>query len=383
MNSKDELVARAAKHTFEDMPLCIGPQPTTSNPRNLPDTFPLTLMTDSVAGKIEQIKTLGLSELLDYAYQLGIEMGTPTADTELGANYAQDFLGFIKAETSEVGRALEIGAGVGYISDQLIKMGWETDSLEPGKGYEKCWKEYGLTVINEFFPSVKVEGPYNLIVFYAVLEHIADVSSFLRSVSHCLAKDGVVILAVPDCSIEIESGDPSMLMHEHYQYFTPMSLVRALQAGGYEAHAQPSSYGRSIFAHARLKTSNVVIDKPSPEENLAVKEYLDKVSEISKKFSTILEKSIGKGAVGVYCPARALPILSKDIIVRFFDDSISLHGKYYPPFQSVIESRNDLIERPVDVLFIMSWTFGKQLARELGSLLPRTTIYTMDKFSKL
>ena len=95
------------KRTFDQMPLCIGPQPTANNPRDFPNTFPLRLMTDSVAGTIKQINTLDLEKMLERAYQLGIEMGTPTADTELGADYAQDFLGFMQTEISKVGRALE------------------------------------------------------------------------------------------------------------------------------------------------------------------------------------------------------------------------------------------------------------------------------------
>lgn len=379
LNSKDERVARIVKHTFDQFPLCIGPQASAKNPRDLPDTFPFRLMTDSVAGKIEQINTDDLDELLERAYQLGIEMGTPTANTALGADYAQDFLEFIQSKATKVGRALEIGAGVGYISDQLIKTGWAIDSIEPGKGYEEYWQKYGLNVINDFFPSPKTQGPYDLVVFYAVLEHISDVGSFLRAVSTCLAEDGVVVLAVPDCSIEIESGDPSMLLHEHYQYFTPTSLARALQAGGYVAETQASGYGRSIYASAKLKNEKTVVDDPDPEEVSTINSYLSKVDEVTDGFQRMLKEAFEKGTVGIYCPARALPILSQDVTVRFFDDSTSLHGKYYPPFRSIIESRKDMLNRPVDVLFIMSWTFGDRLAKELGPQLPHTTIYTMSQ----
>ena len=365
------------KRTFDQMPLCIGPQPTAKNPPNLPNTLPLKLKIDSVAGKIEQVNTPELEKLLERAYQFGIEMGTPTANTELGTDYAQDFLGFIQSEISKIGRALEIGAGVGYISSQLIKMGWDTDSIEPGKSYEKYWEIYGLNVINEFFPSRKAKGSYELIVFYTVLEHIHNVDSFLRSVSEYLSKEGVVVLAVPNCTTEIESGDPSMLLHEHYQYFTPSSLSRTLQTAGYEANIQSSSYGRSIYASARLKKGKVVVDSPSPEEISIINAYPRKVDELINCFSSMLKRALKNGSVGIYCPARALAFLPQVISVRFFDDSSSLHGKYYPPFQSMIESREDLLANPVETLFIMSWTFGDRLARDLAPQLPRSKIYTM------
>lgn len=59
-----------------------------------------------------------------------------------------------------------------------------------------------------------------------------------------------------------------------------------------------------------------------------------------------------------------------------------------PPFREIlanyllhirpsIESREDLLTSPVETLFIMSWTFGDRLARDLAPQLLRSKIYTM------
>ncbi len=305
-------------------------------------------------------------------------MGTPTSDFDLGAEYARDFLEFLQKTSPDGNRALEIGAGIGYLSFELNKSGWHTDSIEPGQGYRKYWEKYGLKVINEFFPSDKAQGPYDLIFFYAVLEHIPVIESFLRQVTEHLSPEGVVVLAVPDCSSEIEAGDPSMILHEHYHYFTSTSLRRNLLAAGLNPHIQNSGYGRSIYAIARPIEGDTAFEAPSSDEILVLKSYPEKVEKLKKYFTSRLYLALKKGSVGIYCPARALSLLPADIPVRFFDDACDLHGKYYPPFKSLIENRDDLISCPVDTLFIMTRTFCVRIADELTPILSGTKIYTIE-----
>jgi 2-polyprenyl-3-methyl-5-hydroxy-6-metoxy-1,4-benzoquinol methylase len=364
------------------MPFCVGAQPTANNPQGLPNTFPLRLSVDLETATIKQVHNDDLEVLLNNSYQLGVEMGTPTADSELGLDYARDFLAYIKKATPHYGRALEIGAGVGYISYELSQQGWEVDSIEPGMGYEKHWKKYGIEVINDFFPTQKARGPYDLILFYAVLEHIYDTETFLRQVADHLSPGGIVVLAVPDCTSEIEAADLSMLLHEHYQYFTLDSLRRVLLCADLEADVQTSGYGRCIYAVATPLSTNDIINQPKHEEVLAVKGFVEKVEKNRNNLVDYLYKSVEAGTVGIYCPARALSFLPSDVPVRFFDDSSDLKGKYYPPFHACIESKEQLIENPVDTLIIMSRTFGVKMANELSLMLPNTVIKTIAEITE-
>ena len=63
-----------------------------------------------------------------------------------------------------------------------------------------------------------------MIIFYTVLEHIANLNRFFSHLTARMKPNAKVICAVPDCSLEINAGDPSMLLHEHMHYFTPNSL---------------------------------------------------------------------------------------------------------------------------------------------------------------
>ncbi|MCG6533120.1 MAG: class I SAM-dependent methyltransferase [Syntrophales bacterium LBB04] len=367
--------------SFPDMPFCVGACSAPNNPRPLPNCFPMELCLNEESGAL-QLSTNGeLEQIISMAYSIGIEMGTPSDDTDFGRPYVLDFLKFLKESTHKKGRALEIGAGVGYLSSLLSIEGWHVDSLEPGQGYKSYWEKYKINVISDFFPSMKAIGPYDLIVFYTVLEHISDVKGFLNKVIDCLAPDGVIVLAVPDCTEEIEAGDPSMLLHEHYQYFVPSSLRHTLMSAGLYTSVQKSGYGRALYAYA--KSSSIKrSDKPNKEELKVLKAYPKKVRRLTETIQRNMNRAIANGTIGIYCPARALAVLPHDAPFRFFDDSPDLHGKYYPPFQSRIESRDELFENPPDTLWIMSRTFGENLKNSIEDHLPRTKIALITELNE-
>lgn len=369
--------------SFPNMPLCVGACSSPNNPKPLPNCFPIELCLNEIIGGLQLSTNAEIEQIISVAYSIGIEMGTPSDDTDLGRPYVYDFLKFLEDSTHKKGRALEIGAGVGYLSSLLSINGWHVDSLEPGRGYKKYWEKYKIDVINDFFPSTMASGPYDLIVFYTVLEHIPDAKGFLKKVINCLAPDGMIALAVPDCSAEIEAGDPSMLLHEHYHYFTASSLRQTLMSAGLYAtpSVQKSGYGRSLYAYAKA-CSVKQLDEPDKEELKVLKAYPEKVRQLTETVQRHMDRTLANGTLGIYCPARALAVLPHDAPVRFFDDSPDLHGKYYPPFQSRIESRDELFENPPDTLWIMSRTFGENLKSNIKVRLPKTKIVLITELQE-
>ena len=209
----------------------------------MPDTFRFCLKVEETRSglRVKQQGTPQLRELLGKAYRIGFEIGTPLAANPQGQPYAADFLKFIAdvCPTTK-GRALEIGAGVGYVSHCLALKGWDVTGLEPGGGYKAKWRSLAAKIINEAFPSKLAEGPEGLIVSYAVLEHIEDSVAFLASIRDHLKDNGVLVLSVPDCSVEIANGDPAMLLHEHFHYFTASTLASCLNESRFDARVQLS-----------------------------------------------------------------------------------------------------------------------------------------------
>jgi hypothetical protein len=364
---------------LKNHPFHIGATQQPTNANGLPDTYQFELLFDSHRGLLYQPPNEELVQILHNGYMLGQAFGTPLAEDQFGKPYAEDFLAFIKAVSTETGQGLEIGAGVGYLSRRLLDAGWDMTSLEPGLGYEPFWSKYNIEVIREFFPSDRATGPYQLICSYGVLEHIATPLEFLTEIKKHLELDGFFVFSVPDCTEEIEKGDPSILFHEHFNYFEEDSLLRLFELVGMNVHITKSRFGRCLYGVARV--GNPGIEKIQHAQNgfSNVATYTERCQNFIRGAKVSLSEMTSKGTLGVYCAARGLALLDGSHPMRFFDDDRRLQGKYFPPFQPHIESRVGLADKPVDFLVIMSRTFGESIRNTLRSQGYSGTIVTVDE----
>ncbi|MDP1534568.1 MAG: class I SAM-dependent methyltransferase, partial [Rubrivivax sp.] len=229
-----------------------------------------------------------------------------------------------------------------------------------------------VEIINDYFPSPRASGPYDLIFSNAVLEHVADPEAFLAAVRNHLTPGGALVLSVPDCSREIALGDPAMLIHEHYNYFDANSLKSLLHRCGFAAETHASGYGRTIYASAAAPVRR---ESPTRRADLeAIQTYPARCKDFIDRARAALTALAAQGTLGIYCPTRALAVLPPDLACRFFDDSGSLQGKFVPPFAARIESRAALLESATDAVVIMSHTFVDRLKQELAALLPSSRL---------
>lgn len=352
----------------EALPLTVGCADSPHNPAGLPDTFPFTLAFDRRLGLLVQMPEPGLEALLDRAYAAGSLLGTAMDDTPLGRGYAEDFLRFV-AQFGEIRgrRALEIGAGRGYFLRLMADAGADAIGIEPGMQNAPHWQRFGVHVVTDSFPSPKLADKFDLIVGYAVIEHVIDMESFLAAVRRQLRPDGRVIFSVPNSAAHIASGDPSMLLHEHFSYFTEGSLRRTLEANGMAVIGLArAGFGGALYVAARHGKA-VVDGGPAASELAQARDFGKKLGRLQANVRRLLGdiRAAGK-RVGIYCPARALALLESGDAVRFFDDDPELHGRFYPPFGCPVEPRGALLDDPVDELWIMSRTFGPKLRDQLS-----------------
>jgi 2-polyprenyl-3-methyl-5-hydroxy-6-metoxy-1,4-benzoquinol methylase len=345
------------------LPFCIGPSEVSTNPEGIPEVFGFNLRINEDYQIIEQ----GLNDvsiaLLGQSYSHGNPMGTPSNDTPLGSPYVEDFLKFIKRFEPQEGRILEIGAGTGYLSHRMKSTGSNVVSLEPGRGYEHHWDRFNLEVINDFFPSERIQGKFETVVMYTVLEHIIDVERFLISIKEILSVDGRLILAVPDCEIEIKNVDPSMLIHEHIRFFTKTSISNLLEMNGFEGVIEHSNYGRSLYVAARMKTDNE--KKIVKRESQHLVNYMTYIGAQIERARNNIYKLSENGKIGVYCPARLLNVLPLDLNYVFIDDDTEIQGKYYPPFHAKVRNIQEVQESEIETLIIGSRTFAAQILERI------------------
>ncbi len=323
--------------------------------------------------------TPGLLGILDRAYRQGQLIGTPLAEDAYGKPYADDFFSFIrKLGLRTDALAIEIGAGVGYLTRRLKDAGLQIIGIEPGRGYAPHWDKYGVEVVNDFFPSPRVSGVFDLICSYAVLEHIAEPVKFLKDVRDHLAPEGVAVFSVPDCTEEIVTGDPAILFHEHFSYFEAGSLTRLIESVGMHAVVVKSGFGRCLYAIASLKAWPSLIGEQGVDREL-VASYPERCGRFVTGFRQKISNMVAQGTVGVYCATRGLALLDRAWPMRFFDDDPALQGKFLPPFSCRIEGLDSLISRPVHTVLVMSRTFGERIRKNLKVAGYKGPVLTLDE----
>lgn len=365
--------------TLVELPFHIGVTEIACNPAGLPNTWPFSLQFNSQRGTITQQVTQELLGILDQAYRAGQLIGTPLAEDCFGKPYADDFLNFIgQAGIPSGAKAIEIGAGVGYLTRRLNEAGWRTIGIEPGRGYAEHWEKNGVEIINDFFPTAGVAGKFDLICSYAVLEHITEPFKFLTDVRDHLGPEGMAIFSVPDCTDEIVAGDPSILFHEHFSYFDAGSLTRLIESVGMHAVVMKSGFGRCLYAIASLKEMRAMQGVRGLEREV-IGSYPERCQHFIERVHGRLSDMATTGTLGVYCGARGLPLLDSTQTVRFFDDDPTLQGKFLPPFPAAIAGRDDLFAKPVDHLVIMSRTFGHRIRDSLRQQGYQGSIVTLDE----
>lgn len=375
-----------------NLPFMIGHRAEPRNPPGIPDRLPFRLELNRQTGVLGQQFDPKVERCLNRCYAEGSLLGTAMDDNDLGRPYALDFFDFVAGQIRSMSSkcGLEIGAGRGYLMKLLADHGADMLGIEPGVQNRDHWRRQRLRVVEGHFPHPDANGPFDFVIAYAVLEHISDPLHFVRCVVSRLRPGGIFAISVPDCAPSIIRHDPSILVHEHYSYFTERSLRHLISRAGLEViELRPAGYGGAIYCSAKPMIEEPVTPRfevPMREDNLDLyRTYAHECIAQPARIRRALETAASANKkVGIYCPARALNVLPTDANVRFFDDDPELNGRYYPPFPIAIEGRGALFNKPVDELWIMTRTFGLRLAEELRKCdrLNATSIVQLDEISE-
>jgi SAM-dependent methyltransferase len=362
----------------------------TNAPFGLPDVLPFTLECDPKDGVIRQQRNRTVEMALEMGYKRGSEISGVMDDVGIGQSYAKDFIRYIdEIEPSLQGkRILEIGCGKGYLLSLLKARGADVLGIEPGPHGQEGGKRFEVPVTQGFFPSCLKETGFDFIVAYAVLEHLLHPEEFLASVMKNLSPDGRVILAVPDCSPYLSTGDISCLLHEHWSYFCHDSLDRLMRRCGLLPQIRGATFGGILYCTATPHDFSAQEPALSDERHSLshYRHHAQVAMERLREFFQMLRTESADNSIGVYVPGRFLNMLSllgedaAGLSLRFFDDNDALHGKFYPTFPILIEGFTDFARKPTDWVIVTSNTFGASIASKLRETAPSTRIATWGDF---
>lgn len=148
-------------------------------------------------------------------------------------------------------RVLEVGCSVGHVTEHLVAAGNTVVGVELDPDAAREARRFALDVhvadIDRAPLDELVDGPFDVVVFGDVLEHLRDPSAALAAACRLLAPDGHVVVSVPnvahaDVRLMLLEGrweyqEHGLLDDTHLRFFTREGLRSLLAASGLVATA--------------------------------------------------------------------------------------------------------------------------------------------------
>lgn len=159
-------------------------------------------------------------------------------------------------------RIFEIGCNDGSFIKLLKAAGYDhIDAAEPAKDAYHQARIITENVINDFFSVGLAEKLleahfYDLVITRQVLEHISDLHNFLGGIKHILADNGLLVIEIPDHSMNYHFCDYSF-WEEHINYFTLNTLRQLLASHGFSIFYYETAIfsGQALIVYCKRNTT--------------------------------------------------------------------------------------------------------------------------------
>ena len=141
-------------------------------------------------------------------------------------------------------RLLDVGAADGLLSRQLTACGWRVTAIEGDPALAQVGARYceRMITLNLDREIPLGEGPFDVIVYGDVLEHLVDPLRVLVELDRGLGPGGFVIISVPNIAHlwirllllvgRFDYLDRGILDHSHLRFFTERSMRAMLVDAG-------------------------------------------------------------------------------------------------------------------------------------------------------
>lgn len=242
---------------------------------------------------------------------------------------------------SDQSKVLEIGCNCGA----FLKTLRETTKasvfgLEPSKTMEKVWLERSLTVINQYMDTnsveqIKTHGPFDVIYFRHVFEHVPDPVEFIRLAQTLLTADGAIVLEVPylDSIVKYERHENISYSHLHHYCIKSLNAIFSKFEMGMTDYELVSNDGGSIIAHFR---KGVQTDQSYFERDLdnRLRKYISRGRDLKAIAQKELQNYPNGSVVGYGAGAKGQHLIHllelEKYINKVIDDTPGFDGKFIP-----------------------------------------------------
>ncbi|WP_265442452.1 class I SAM-dependent methyltransferase [Flexivirga meconopsidis] len=286
---------------------------------------------------------------------------------------------------------VEVASNDGYLL-QHVPAGIRRLGIEPSVNVGEAARDKGVPTLTAFLDETVAEqvraehGPAHFVVANNVYAHIPDVVGFTRSLRALVADDGQVCIEVHHALNLVRHAQFDTIYHEHFQYYTLLSAMRALDSGGLrviDAELVPT-HGGSLRIWA-APTESAAQATPAVEQILQVERdaclhspegYADLAPRTERLRQELLRFLLQARADGLRVAAYGAPGkgntllnycgIRTDLVAYAVDRNPYKQGRFTPGTRIPIETPGYLDSDRPDLVLVLPWNLRTELTDQLS-----------------
>src|SRR3954454_7117162 len=303
---------------------------------------------------------------------------------------------YVEAMTERFGldessQVVEIASNDGYLLQYFVQRGIPVLGIEPAANVaEVAETERGVQTLVRFFgvetaTEVAASRQADLLLGNNVLAHVPDLNDFVGGMKVLLAPGGVITVEFPHLMRLIDENQWDTIYHEHYSYFSFLTVRRVFAAHGlrlFDVEELPT-HGGSLRIFGCHEDDADKPDTDRARELLAREEAaglgsLDAYRSYARRVEAdkrdalgflIDLKAQGRSIAGYGAPAKGNTFLNYcgvrgDFLDYTVDASPHKQGHLLPGTHIPIRSVPALRETQPDVVVILPWNLRDEIMAE-------------------
>ena len=290
-------------------------------------------------------------------------------------------------------KIVELASNDGYLLRNFKERGVNVLGIEPCANVAAAAVELGIPTIVRFFGTTLANELVgdgvraDLLIGNNVLAHVPNLNDFVQGMKILLADDGIITMEFPHLKKLIEFNQFDTIYHEHFSYFSLVSVERVFKAFGlviFDVEQLPT-HGGSLRIYARHDSDE---SKPVRESVHALRReeqdagyerpdvylaYAEKVRETKRQLLSFLieAKRAGKTIVGYGAPAKGNTLLNycgirKDFLDYTVDISPVKQGTLLPGTHIPVFAPEKISETRPDYVLILPWNLKEEIISQMA-----------------
>lgn len=289
-------------------------------------------------------------------------------------------------------QVIEIASNDGYLLQYFVARGIPVLGIEPAINVAEVAIEKGIATVTKFLGEQVARELTNegkradLLIGNNVLAQVPDLNSFVDGMKILLAPQGVITMEFPHLMRLIEENQFDTIYHEHFSYFSFVTVEKILTAHGltiFDVEELPTHGGSLRIYACHVEDTGKPIGKSVEELRareqatgfISLKSYFsfaEKVKETKRKLLDFLirAKREGKSIAGYGAPGKGNTLLNycgirTDFIDYTVDRNPYKQGKFLPGTHIPVFHPDKIRETRPDYVLILPWNIKDEIVKQM------------------